>query len=58
MGTAANQISGQNVNSADLIAEILSQAAAGLSLKRGLRGHVTPSVRAAIQKAAEEGQRK
>jgi hypothetical protein len=58
VGTAADQIGGQNVNSADLIAETLSQAAAGLSLKRSLRGHVAPSVRAAIQKAAEEEQKK
>jgi hypothetical protein len=51
-GTGPGQIGGQNVNSADLIAETLRQAAAGVSLKRSLRGRIDPHVRAAIQKAA------
>lgn len=52
VGTDPGQIGGQNVNSADLIAETLRQAAAGVSLKRALRGRIDPQVRAAIQKAA------
>jgi hypothetical protein len=37
-GTAAGQIGGQVINSADLTAETVAQAKAGVSLKRGLRG--------------------
>jgi hypothetical protein len=37
-GTADGQIGGQVINSADLTAETVAQAKAGVSLKRGLRG--------------------
>ena len=42
-GTAANQIGGDTVDSAVLVAETMRQAALGVSLKRGLRG-VAPAL--------------
>jgi hypothetical protein len=54
-GTAPDQIGNLNVNSADLLAETIRQIVVGHSLKRGLRSHLHPTVRAAMLKAATRG---
>ncbi|MHB9291806.1 hypothetical protein Holit_00890 [Hollandina sp. SP2] len=43
VGTGTGQIGGKNVNSADLFAETIRQAAAGVSLKRGVRATKVPA---------------
>jgi hypothetical protein len=52
VGSEDGQIGNINVNSVDLISETLRQAGVGLSIKWELQGHIHPTVRAAMLKAA------
>jgi hypothetical protein len=54
VGSDSGQLGGKNVNSADLFAETLRQAAAGVSLKRGVRAMKAPAAARAAAPAEEE----
>jgi hypothetical protein len=53
-GTGPGTIGGQNINSVDLITETLSQAAAGVSLKRSMGGGTALTASAASSTEEEE----
>jgi hypothetical protein len=53
-GTGTGTIGGQNINSVDLITETLSQAAAGVSLKRSMGGGTAITASAASSTEEEE----
>jgi hypothetical protein len=54
VGSESGQLGGKNVNSADLFAETIRQAAAGVSLKRGVRATKVPAAARAAAPAEEE----
>ncbi|MDR2394801.1 MAG: hypothetical protein LBD93_11710 [Treponema sp.] len=54
VGSESGQLGGKNVNSADLFAETIRQAAAGASLKRGVRATKAPAAARAAAPAEEE----